>query len=245
MDCHSSRGSPIFSHTNHIIVDIFSCSMSLSISQVTTTTTTPSVMVVCSRIVTMNFDIGAYYCGPTSIGQHDIVLPTQFIPRDTMRGSGGNNFSPTCLPQGSANYALGPPEGKFLFQIWALHRFLILMSYGACFQLLGSHVASMFTSEDSEIGVFTATTLWKHVPLAGIYASWWGLGRVTWSLHHPYMVGRGHLFQVVLQLIAGFDCKSMLDVKPDYSGVMISYKVDEFTCPLSAEHFVSGSHISP
>ena len=59
---------------------------------VTTTTTTSPVTVVCSRasFITMTVD---HFCGTylvqTISGQHDMVLLTQLILRDTVRGSVG------------------------------------------------------------------------------------------------------------------------------------------------------------
>ena len=39
--------------------------------------------------------------------------------------------------------------------------------------------------------------------------------------------------------------ESLLGAKPDDSGVVIGYQIDEFTCTLLAEHFVAQLHIHP
>ena len=59
------------------------------------------------------------------------------------------------------------------------------------------------------------------------------------------MVGRGLLFQAVLHLMTLSNSESVVGVKPDDSGVVIGYQVDEFNHTWFIEHFIAHSHIYP
>ena len=77
----------------------------------------------------------------------------------------------------------GPPANSLL---------CIGVCYGVCFLLSGSHLAAMFTSWGSTIGVCDTATVWS-ILLAGIYASSW------WSLAHVRSVPSGcfcHCFEL-------------------------------------------------
>ena len=58
---------------------------------VTISTTTPPVHVVCfgAMLITMMVTLTAISVGQTSLGQHDGVVLSQLIMRDTLRGSVG------------------------------------------------------------------------------------------------------------------------------------------------------------
>ena len=59
--------------------------------------------------------------------------------------------------------------------------------------------------------------------------------RVTQSLHLPYMVGRGLLFQVWFHPDDTVDSESAMGIKPGDSGMVIGYQVVEFTHTWSAD----------
>ena len=101
--------------------------MLLNISQVsvTTTSTTPYVTVVWSSAspFTMTITVASTSVGLTTFGQHDVVLPPELIPRDTMWDSVGLTIEPQQQQQQSqmfsqayANYVMGPLQVSFLFQ---------------------------------------------------------------------------------------------------------------------------------
>ena len=73
----------------------------------------------------------------------------------------------------------------------------------------------------------------------------WGLARVTQSLHIPYMGGKGSSFPGLVPSSDTVDSESVMGIKPGGSGVVIGYKVDEFTSTWPAEQFVAHSHICP
>ena len=58
-------------------------------------------------------------------------------------------------------------------------------------------------------------------------------------------MGRGLLFQVLVPSDDTANSESAMGIKPGDSGVVIGYKVDEFTHTWSAEQFVACSHIYP
>ena len=62
--------------------------------------------------------------------------------------------------QAYANYAMGPPQLRCLFQSWVYHQFLCVgVHYSVCLLLSVSNVAAIFTNGDSTIGVCTTATL--------------------------------------------------------------------------------------
>ena len=69
--------------------------------------------------------------------------------------------------------------------------------------------------------------------------------RITQSLHLPYMVGRGLLFQVWFHPMTQSTLNPQWAIKPGDSSVVIGYQVDEFTHTWSEEQFVACSHIYP
>ena len=134
---------------------------------------------LCSRASSITTSVTM---APTSVGLaasdwHDVVLPPQLIPRDTMRGPVGHATVPqqwqpqSQMPsQANASYSIGPPQVSFLFQRWDFHQFIMLYvsaCYGVYFVLSGSYMAAMLTNGCITIGVYNATTLWS-MPLAGI-----------------------------------------------------------------------------
>ena len=68
---------------------------------------------------------------------------------------------------------------------------------------------------------------------------------VIQSLHLPYMVGRGLLFQVVSHPHDMVNSESVVGIKPHDSDVVIGYQVDKFTCTWLVEGFVAQSHMYP
>ena len=86
---------------------------------------------------------------------------------------------------------------------------------------------------------------------SAIPSIWWGIQlwgldkRVTQSLHLPYMVERGLLFQVEFPSSDMVNFESVMGIKPGDCGVVIGYQVDEFTHTWSGEQYVAHSHIYP
>ena len=81
-------------------------------------------------------------------------------------------------------------------------------------------------------------------PLGGVYS----LGGSIES--HPIPLpslydGEGSSFPGLVPSDKAVDSDSVMGIKPDDSGVVIGYQVDEFTRTWSAEQFVAHSHIYP
>ena len=149
----------------------------------TTTTTTLPVTLGYSRasLITTTVKMAFTYVGQTTSGKHDVVLLPQLIPRDTMGGfcclqhyatamttsvpDAFSGISQLCHESSSGAFSLSELS---LPQILMLHA---IVYYGVCFLLSGSHVAPMFTNENSTIGVYNTATL-QSIPLAGICPSW-------------------------------------------------------------------------
>ena len=121
--------------------------------------------------------------GQTTSAQHYVVLPSQLIPRDTVRDSVGLTNMPqqqsqSQMPsQAYANYAMGPLQASFSFRVESPTNSSIVVCYDYCFMLSDAHVAAMFPNGSSIIGVCGATTL-QSIPLAGICAS------LLWYVDH-------------------------------------------------------------
>ena len=89
-------------------------------STVTVTATTPPVIVVCPKtsLTTLTITMPATRVG-LALGQHDVVLPPELSPRDTIRGPVGlapvlaKSSVPTAF-SGCANYDIHPPQVNFL-----------------------------------------------------------------------------------------------------------------------------------
>ena len=60
-----------------------------------------------------------------------------------------------------------------------------------------------------------------------------------------YLVGRGSSLPGLVPPNDIVDSECMVVVKPDDSGVVIEYQVDEFTCTWSAKYFFTHLHIYP
>ena len=65
-------------------------------SHVTITNTTPPVTVVCSEVllISITITIAPTAVGQMTLGKHDVVLPPQLIPMDTMEVSTGHTNMP-------------------------------------------------------------------------------------------------------------------------------------------------------
>ena len=134
----------------------------LIMSQVTVTTTTYTVTVVCSGalLFTMTAILAPTSMGQTTLGQHDVVLPTHLILRDTVRDSAGLTTMLQELlqfqmsSQAYTNYAMDPMKVGFSLRVEPSNIFLChwLVSVMDCFLLSDSHVAAMFTSGNQQLG---------------------------------------------------------------------------------------------
>ena len=103
----------------------FLCSVFLMMSPVAATTTTTAA-VMCSREspITTTVTMVSNFVGLAAFGQLDVILPPQFILRDTVRSSIGLT---TVLQwqqpqfqmpsQAYTIYAMGPTEVSFLFRV--------------------------------------------------------------------------------------------------------------------------------
>ena len=98
----------------------------------------PSVTAVCSKAspITMTITMAPTSVGLAVLDHHDVVLPPQLIPWDTMRDSVGlttvlqQQQSQSEMPcQAYANYAMGPLQMNFLSQ-------LSLPPYSLCFMFV-------------------------------------------------------------------------------------------------------------
>ena len=165
-------GIPVFSQGNNIIVDIFSSSVFLIMSQVAAATTTQSVMVVCSRAKTMVFtlvstavnlpkldqeDVHTAVDLETS-GQHDVVLPILVIIRDIMGvfycSCLCNIAAATSVPHtvsGLCQLFIGSSEFS-LSEFEPQTNLYACFCCGVCFLLSGSHVAAMLTTGAQPLG---------------------------------------------------------------------------------------------
>ena len=56
-------------------------------SQVTASPASPPLTVECSRVLTTTITLVPSAVDLPTLDQHDVVLPPQLIPRDTVRGS--------------------------------------------------------------------------------------------------------------------------------------------------------------
>ena len=132
------------------------------------------------------------YSGPTSLGlelalgQHDVVQPLPFIPRDTVRGIVGFTTVLQKQPlsgvhsQAYANYAMSVGQGSFL-QRCTSHQFpYIGACYSVCFLHLCLYMAFMFTNRVSAVVFCITTTLWS-IPMAVMSVS------LCWSTAHTWL----------------------------------------------------------
>ena len=89
-----------------------------------------------------------------------------------------------------------------------------------------------------------------HIQLSLATPSIWcsiqfcGLGRVSYSLHFPYMVG-GSPFPGSAPPNDTFNSKSVVVAKRGDSCVVLRFHVDEFTHTCLAEHFSAQPHVHP
>ena len=158
----------------------------LIVSQVTVTT--PPVTVVCSGAMPIHYDgyDSFHLCGPDNIRSAWCGSATTVDSEETMMGSISLTIMTqqqqpqSQMPSGICQLCHWSSIGKYLFQSWASHCFLMScvgFCYGVCFLLSGSHVTAVFTNWGSTIGVCDTSTLWS-LPLLGICASLW------WSVVH-------------------------------------------------------------
>ena len=171
-------------------------------SQDTVTTTTLPLMVVCSGASSITVTVTM----SGALVQHDVVLPTLLLPRDT-RGVVGLATVLQQLPQSQmpfqafANYAMGHPQ-VFLFQSWASHWFVYIFCY------LLWHMLSIFRFQCGCHFTYGGSTIWfcvtgalQSIPMAAYLHSgdgpcqkcveWplpsllWVGGALCYSMHCP------------------------------------------------------------
>ena len=163
-------------------MDVFFFVLCLIMSTVTTTSTNPPVTIVCSRalLITMTVTMAPTSVGLATLGQHDVILPPQWIIRDTMRGLSGlatipqyNNLSPRCLLRHMPLMPWDLLRWILSFQSWALlpiHYFVYWCFLWCLFSAFkfpcGCH------AQGSTVRVCNATTLWS-IPLADKCTTWW------------------------------------------------------------------------
>ena len=117
----------------------------------TTGTTPASVPVVCSNTLSllMTVTMVPILMGlPATSGQHDVVLPSLLILRDTRGVVGLATQSQSEMPlQAYANYSIGPPQVSFSFRVEPPPDFIIYMGVccGVSFLLSGTMLNAIFT----------------------------------------------------------------------------------------------------
>ena len=129
---------------------MFSCSVFL-MSQITVTTaiTTPPVTIMSSRAmpITRMIMLAPTSLGQATLGQHDVVLLSQVILRDTVTGSAALTIvqhqqqPQSQMPsQAYAIYAMGPPQVSFSFRVESptdslCHVSWSVIVFAVCFQV--------------------------------------------------------------------------------------------------------------
>ena len=114
----------------------------------TTTPTTLSVTAVCFEtfLITVTVMLASTSVCQTILGQHSVVLPPQWILRNTIRCYAVLTIMPHQQPQSKvpsqayAHYAMGPPQVSFSFRVEPpndslCHMLLSVMVFAFCFQV--------------------------------------------------------------------------------------------------------------